>query len=89
VERPSPRITEADRAGDVSTLNRKLDRTLYLLIKNKEGRWRFPEDRIYGRENLHQVRIPHLSRNLAAARTDLLSAHRLPNASSSKPSAST
>lgn len=56
IERPMPRITEADRAKDVRSLSRKLDRSLYLLVKNKEGRWRFPEDRVYGRENLHQVR---------------------------------
>jgi len=55
-ERPAPRETEADRSGDVTSLSRKMDRSLYLLVKNKEGRWRFPEDRVYGRENLHQVR---------------------------------
>jgi large subunit ribosomal protein L46 len=61
VERPSPRVTEADQKGDTKSLNRKLDRTLYLLIKNKEGRWRFPEDRVYGRENLHQVCSPSIT----------------------------
>ncbi|EMC98889.1 hypothetical protein BAUCODRAFT_120182 [Baudoinia panamericana UAMH 10762] len=55
VEGPMPRITEADRTNDQRSLSRKLDRSLYLLIKNKEGQWRFPEDRIYGRENLHQA----------------------------------
>ncbi|KAK3676197.1 hypothetical protein LTR78_003947 [Recurvomyces mirabilis] len=55
VERPQARLTEADRSGDEKSLNRKLDRTLYLIVKNGEGRWRFPEDRIYGRENLHQA----------------------------------
>lgn len=56
VERPVPRITEADQQNDVKSLNRKLDRSLYLLMQNKDGEWRFPEDRVYGRENLHQVR---------------------------------
>ncbi|KAK5688677.1 hypothetical protein LTS10_000655 [Elasticomyces elasticus] len=55
IERPVPRVTEADQKGDMKSLSRKLDRTLYLLVKNKEGRWRFPEDRIYGKENLHQA----------------------------------
>lgn len=55
VERPMPRLSEADRTNDTKSLSRKLDRSLYLLVKNKEGRWRFPEDRVYGRENLHQV----------------------------------
>lgn len=55
VARPNQRVTEADKNGDLKSLSRKLDQNLYLLIKNKEGRWRFPEDRVYGRENLHQV----------------------------------
>lgn len=56
IQRPMPRRTEADEKNDVRSLNRKLDRSLYLLVKNSEGRWRFPEDRVVGRENLHQVR---------------------------------
>lgn len=55
IERPHPRLTEADEKNDLRSLNRKLDRSLYLMIRNKEGLWRFPEDRVYGRENLHQV----------------------------------
>lgn len=55
VERPMPRTTKADEKNDVTSLDRKLDRSLYLLVKNAEGRWRFPEDRILGRENLHEV----------------------------------
>lgn len=56
VDRPAPRITEADQKNDTLSLNRKLDQTLYLLVQNKEGRWRFPEDRLFAREDLHQVR---------------------------------
>lgn len=56
IQRPMPRVTEADKKGDQSSLDRKLDRSLYLLVKNKDGRWRFPEDMIKGREGLHQVR---------------------------------
>ncbi|TKA33414.1 hypothetical protein B0A54_14111 [Friedmanniomyces endolithicus] len=55
VERPVGRVTEADTANDMRSLSRKMDRTLYLLVKNREGRWRFPQDRVYGRENLHQA----------------------------------
>lgn len=55
IPRPMPRQTEADAKGDQTSLDRKLDRTLYLLIKNKDGRWRFPEDSIVGKEGLHQV----------------------------------
>lgn len=55
VERPAPRITEADEKNDTLSLNRKLDQTLYLLVKNKDGRWRFPEDRMFVKEDLSQV----------------------------------
>ncbi|KAF2836689.1 50S ribosomal subunit L30 [Patellaria atrata CBS 101060] len=53
VERPMPRETEADRKGDVRSLDRKLARTLYLLVKDKTGRWCFPSDRLVGKEILH------------------------------------
>lgn len=55
VEKPASRVTGADEAGDLASLNRKLDRTLYLVVKNEEGVWRFPEDRVYGKESLRQV----------------------------------
>ncbi|KAI4722067.1 hypothetical protein E4T48_01683 [Aureobasidium sp. EXF-10727] len=55
VQRPLPRVTEQDKKGDHSSLNRLLDRTLYLLVKNKNGVWRFPEDEIKGAEGLDQA----------------------------------
>lgn len=55
VQRPLPRVTEEDQKGDQTSLNRLLDRTLYLLVKNKNGVWRFPEDQIKGPEGLDQV----------------------------------
>ncbi|CAD0041179.1 unnamed protein product [Aureobasidium pullulans] len=54
VQRPLPRVTEEDQKGDQTSLNRLLDRTLYLLVKNKNGVWRFPEDQIKGPEGLDQ-----------------------------------
>lgn len=63
VQRPMPRITEADQKNDLKSLSRKLDRSLYLLLKNKDGRWRFPEDRLYASETLHNVRIKDLLRD--------------------------
>jgi large subunit ribosomal protein L46 len=57
VVRPAPRKTEADSANDQKSLSRAMDRTLYLLVKDEEGHWRFPQDRVYGRENLNQVRV--------------------------------
>jgi large subunit ribosomal protein L46 len=55
VERPMSRITEADLKGDVKSLNRLLPRTLYLLVKDREGKWMFPQDKVVGRETLHMV----------------------------------
>lgn len=56
MERPMPRITEADIAGDVKSLNRLLQRTLYLLVRGGTGKWGFPTAGLVGKENLHQVR---------------------------------
>ncbi|OCK99115.1 mitochondrial 54S ribosomal protein mL46, partial [Cenococcum geophilum 1.58] len=55
VEKLMPRVTAADRRGDVKSLDRLLQRSLYLLVKNREGRWTFPDDKVVGRENLHQA----------------------------------
>jgi large subunit ribosomal protein L46 len=55
VERPLSVITEADLAGDVRRLDRKLDSTLYLVVKSEGGRWKLPAGELVGRENLHQV----------------------------------
>lgn len=60
IEKPMPRVTEADLKNDVKSLNRMLQRTLYLLVKNKEGKWAFPADRLVGKEALHSVRKPKL-----------------------------
>jgi len=56
----SSRITEADKAKDEKSLNRLLQRTLYLMVKNREGRWSFPATRVHGKENLRQVRLSFL-----------------------------
>jgi large subunit ribosomal protein L46 len=53
IEKPMPRVTEADLKNDVKSLNRMLQRTLYLLVRNKEGRWAFPADRVVAKESLH------------------------------------
>lgn len=53
VERPADRETEADKKGDVRRLDRRLERTLYLVVKGKDG-WGFPADVIQD-ENLHEV----------------------------------
>jgi large subunit ribosomal protein L46 len=56
------RVTEADRQGDVRSLERALSRTLYLLVKKKRlggkegGFWSFPSGTVEGREGLKEVR---------------------------------
>ena len=49
------RETEADRTGDERSLDRRLDRTLYLLVKRQSG-WGFPGGAVEGSELLHEVR---------------------------------
>ncbi|GAC75546.1 60S ribosomal protein L22 [Moesziomyces antarcticus T-34] len=55
--RPLPRTTEADAKNDVRSLERKLDRTLYLVVKQKSGTWRFPAKALNDtkHQNLHDV----------------------------------
>ncbi|KAL8691839.1 MAG: hypothetical protein Q9218_003017, partial [Villophora microphyllina] len=56
VQRPMPRVTEADRVGDMRSLDRRLERTLYLVVRRGEeegGRWWFPSDGLVGKESLH------------------------------------
>ncbi|KAI0480828.1 39S mitochondrial ribosomal protein L46-domain-containing protein [Xylariaceae sp. FL0804] len=55
VERPMDRVTEADRTGDVRRLDRRLDRTLYLLVRRDDGRWMFPTDEVTTEEHLHDT----------------------------------
>lgn len=60
VERPMPRKTTADEQNDLRSLNRALDRTLYLVVKSKEGnpfigKWRFPSAELLEDESLHKV----------------------------------
>lgn len=79
VERPAPRVTEADVKNDTKSLNRLLQKSLYLLVKNEDGRWIFPEAPLERKEVLHVVRNvssynpvpppPFLSRQLQTERT--------------------
>ncbi|KAJ2679999.1 hypothetical protein GGH99_005464 [Coemansia sp. RSA 1285] len=49
-----PRLTTADASGDTKLLERKLDRTLYLLVK-KNGQWVFPQGAVQTDEALSQA----------------------------------
>ena len=55
VERPMPRITEADKAGDTKSLNRALQKTLYLVVRREKGQWGFPSAELAKQESLHTV----------------------------------
>jgi large subunit ribosomal protein L46 len=55
VERPAGRVSEADTEGDMKSLNRLLKRTLFLVVKGKDGRWTFPAARVVKNENMHTV----------------------------------
>lgn len=71
-----PKTTEADAKNDVRSLERKLDRTLYLVVKEKGG-WKFPAKALMDtkHENLHDVSVSSLNiPNLTPLRsyTDLL-----------------
>lgn len=65
---PSGRETEADRKGDVKRLDRALDRTLYLVVKGKDG-WAFPADAIPVGENVHEVSTATSTGRLVPANT--------------------
>jgi large subunit ribosomal protein L46 len=89
VERPASRVTEADEKNDTLSLNRKLDQTLYLLVQNKEGLWRFPEDRLFAREDLHMVSFSRYPNSMLYSIKTNTFLPRPPSASSSNPPAST
>ncbi|KAL8387963.1 hypothetical protein RB595_009547 [Gaeumannomyces hyphopodioides] len=54
-EMPLPRTTQADELNDVRRLDRALDRTLYLVVKGRDGTWQFPSDSMSTEENLHET----------------------------------
>ena len=62
-EPPADRISEADKTGDVKSLNRKGDRNLYLLVKTVQDskHWSFPQGPLEEEEPLHRVSISLVS----------------------------
>lgn len=51
----APRETEADRTGDRSTLYRKLPEFLFLVLKDKSGKWGFPKAKHNEGETMRQT----------------------------------
>jgi len=54
-EKPMPRRTEADEKNNQKALDRWLDKTLYLVVKEKDGKWVFPAAKVSTSEALHAV----------------------------------
>ncbi|KAL4931915.1 ribonuclease H-like domain-containing protein [Aspergillus undulatus] len=52
IPRPNPRVTEADKKGDAQSLDRALQRTLYLLVQSKDGYWKLPSSPVATDETL-------------------------------------
>lgn len=50
---PNSRKTKADETNDIKSLIRRLDRTLYLVVKDGSGKWKFPTGVLSGPEHLH------------------------------------
>ncbi|CAD6505436.1 BgTH12-00927 [Blumeria graminis f. sp. triticale] len=56
VAKLNSRITDADTTNNDQRLDRKLDRTLYLVVRNKDDNtWGFPSGGVSGTENLHEA----------------------------------
>ena len=58
LQSPVGRTTEADRENDRRSLDRKLSRTLYLVVKRnrKDAAWKFPQSDVVDKEeNLRDV----------------------------------
>lgn len=68
IERPQPRRTKADEEGDLHSLDRALERTLYLVVKDAKGEWSFPGALVKGREGLNKVRGLPFTCDLAPGR---------------------
>lgn len=48
----APRRTAADEANDIRSLDRALDRTLYLMLQ-EDGQWKFPTEKLVDGDFLH------------------------------------
>ena len=59
VERPMPRVTEADKSRDLKSLHRALQRTLYLVVNTGGEEWQFPSAELARQESLHTVSCFH------------------------------
>ena len=72
---PAPRNTQADQSGDLQSLQRRLDKVLYLLVKKKRSNhsWQMPQGSLTEGESLLQV---SLSLYFTHTHTLMLHTHR-------------
>ncbi|KAF7974073.1 hypothetical protein HWV62_23975 [Athelia sp. TMB] len=54
-EESMPRVHRADTEGDLTSLDRKGQRHLYLIVKTAENKWAFPEGGVEKGELLHEA----------------------------------
>lgn len=52
---PNNILTDADKSGNFNSLERQLRRTLYLLVKDNKGSWRFPNFELGEEKSLHDA----------------------------------
>ena len=52
---PAPRETEADKTGNRKTIQRKLPEFLFLVLKDKSGKWVFPKAKHNDGETMRQT----------------------------------
>lgn len=55
IPRPLPRVSEADQSNDQKSLNRLLQKTLYLLVQHEKGYWKLPSSPVEAGESLREV----------------------------------
>nr|KAJ3418336.1 54S ribosomal protein L17 mitochondrial [Polyrhizophydium stewartii] len=67
--RTAPRITAADAAGDVKSLDRALARSLYLVVQHAAGTqgWRLPQGPVVGEQLLHEAASERLAEACGSA----------------------
>lgn len=67
----APKITEADTVNDTKSLDRKLDSSLFLIVKNAKKQWRLPTSELMGEELLHEAAERFTSKQLACRKNGL------------------
>ena len=82
IQRPLPRISQADKRGDERSLSRAMQRTLYLVVKRdgEKEKWGFPSSILGAKESLHTVG----NRNITLIFSLRLTINRLRNVLSSR-----